>query len=144
MDVHRVQDRIYLTQASLIQELVDFMELTDCNPHSRRWNLALDSLRLIGPRHQIWLGLNATNILWAAFSTLRSGLGLTWDMLPMSCRNTKATLAQFIWMQLSELFGISKVQSIMVWFIGECIRMQIDLSALLMQIGLGILIHDAL
>lgn len=31
MDVHRVQDRIYLTQSSLAQELVDFMGLTDCN-----------------------------------------------------------------------------------------------------------------
>ena len=31
MDVHCVQDSIYLMRALLIQELVDFMELTDCN-----------------------------------------------------------------------------------------------------------------
>jgi hypothetical protein len=31
IDVHRVQDRIYLTQSSLIQELVDYMGLTDSN-----------------------------------------------------------------------------------------------------------------
>ena len=32
MDVHRVQDRIYLTQTPLIEELVDSMGLTGCNP----------------------------------------------------------------------------------------------------------------
>jgi len=31
IDVHRVQDRIYLTQSSLIQELVDYMDLSECN-----------------------------------------------------------------------------------------------------------------
>ena len=32
MDVHRIQDRIYLTQTPLVEELVDSMGLSDCNP----------------------------------------------------------------------------------------------------------------
>ena len=32
MDIHRVQDRIYLTQTPLIEELVDSIGLTGCNP----------------------------------------------------------------------------------------------------------------
>jgi hypothetical protein len=32
VDIHRVKDRIYLTQTPLIQELVDTLGLSECNP----------------------------------------------------------------------------------------------------------------